>query len=150
MLITLLYYMSDLNVNEKDNELTSSCSVCCQYLLRLVHLIKKSRWVHIEYTQHYIDWSLYESKTMWLKSSLHIVSLYIYCLKNATSKAHYTWLVSINIASKHNLRSSLHIISLHFIDQTHWVYKHDFENSLHIISIHKYCLKNMTSEAHYT
>ena len=95
MLITLLYYMSDLNVNEKDNELTSSCSVCCQYLLRLVHLIKKSRWVHIEYTQHYIDWSLYESKTMWLKSSLHIVSLYIYCLK------------------KCNFKSSLHMISLH-------------------------------------
>ena len=71
-------------LKSEDNKLTLSYSVFCQYLLELVYLIKKSRWVYIEYTQHYIDWSLYEPKKCDLK-------------------AHYTKSAFINIASKTRL-----------------------------------------------
>ena len=79
------------------------------------------------------------------RSLLHMISLHKHCLKNVTSEA----IVSLYKyhLQKHNLESSLRIVSLHFIDQAHWVYKHDFRSSLHMISLHKHCLKNATSEA---
>ena len=78
-----------------------------------------------------------------------MIILHKYCLKNTTSEAHYTQSAFINIVSKHDFRSLLHIISLYLIDQTYWVYKYNFRSLLHIISLYKYCLKNMTSEAYY-
>ena len=84
-LFNLVLFLLYIHLNSlRDYELTSSCSVFCQYLLELVYLIEKSRWVHVEYTQHYIDQSLYESKKRDLE-------------------AHYTWPASINIASKTRL-----------------------------------------------
>ena len=147
-----------------DNELKPSRGVFCEYLLELVHLIEKSRWVHVEYIQHHIDRSLYEPKCD-LEAHYTWPAFINIASKNATSEAHYTWSAFTNIASK-NVTSEAHYAWPAFtnIASKTWLWKlitHgqpsqilpqkcDFGSSLHMASLHKYCLKNVTSEAHYT
>ena len=60
-------------------------------------------------------------KKMRLGSSLHMVSLHIYCLKNATLEAHYIWPASINIASKTRLwKLIMHGQLLYICDDHTW------------------------------
>ena len=148
VLLTMNYYFvisesektKNKRVSVRDNKLIPSCDVFCQYLLGLVYLIEKSRWVHVEYTQHYIDRSLYEPKKTWLKSSLHMVSLHKHCLKNATSEA----IASLHkyCLKKHDLRSSSCMVSLH----KYCLKKHDFGSPLRMASLHNIASKNATSE----
>ena len=112
------------------------------------HCLKK---YNFRSSLHMVSLHKYCLKKRDIRSSLCMISLHKHCLKNVTSEAHYAWSASINTPSKtrlrklitqsqppyilpqkHDLRSSLHIVSLYLIDQTHWVYKYDFRSSLHM------------------